>query len=123
MEEHDMRLNAAVAGVLITLATSTVPVSAGLSWRVEYDEAGEITRSIDPAGRATQYLYVSSANGLLQSITQVPSQGAQVTWRFDDEGRIERRKVCMLAASESSRKGLEFPRDVRPHASPKGVGT
>ena len=48
--------------------------------------------------------------------------------RLDEVARllalaIQRRKARMLAASESSQNGLEFPRDVRLHVTPKGVGT
>ena len=44
------------AYVLITKGSNDIMPAAygqGISWRVEYNEQGQIARSIDPAGRAT----------------------------------------------------------------------
>jgi len=64
----------------------------GISWRVEYNEQGQIARSIDPAGRATQYTYTPSSDGSLRAVTEAPPEGAPVTWQFDADGKVEAMK-------------------------------
>ena len=83
-----MHTTAAIVTALLAWSASAAPGSAGLSWRIEYDEAGRVARSYDPAGRPTQYAYTSRTTGLPQSVTQTPPEGAPVTWRFDAGGRM-----------------------------------
>jgi RHS repeat-associated protein len=64
----------------------------GISWRVEYNDQGQIARSIDPAGRATQYTYTPSSDGSLHAVTEAPPEGAPVTWQFDADGKVETMK-------------------------------
>jgi len=64
----------------------------GLSWRIEYNDQGQIARSIDPAGRATQYTYTPSSDGSLRAVTEAPPEGSPVTWQFDADGKVETMK-------------------------------
>lgn len=64
----------------------------GISWRVEYNDQGQIARSIDPAGRATQYTYTRLSDGSLHAVTEAPPEGAPVTWQFDADGKVETMK-------------------------------
>lgn len=59
-----------------------------LSWKRCYDDQGRIAKSIDPAGRITQYSYTTAANGNLHSVTMTPPEGSPVTWRFDVDGQL-----------------------------------
>ena len=83
------------AYVLITKGSNDIMPAAygqGISWRVEYNEQGQIARSIDPAGRATQYTYTPSSDGSLHAVTEAPPEGAPVTWQFDADGKVETMK-------------------------------
>lgn len=81
-----MRMVIAIMAVLLA-GTAHAAGGAGLSWKLQYDAGGRVSRSLDPAGRATLYTYEPPTGGPLKSLTQTPPEGAPVTWRFDDAGR------------------------------------
>ena len=64
----------------------------GLSWRVEYNDQGQVARSLDPAGRATRYAYTSSFDGSSRAVTETPPEGSSVTWQFGADGKMESMK-------------------------------
>ncbi|RJQ83192.1 MAG: RHS repeat protein [Desulfobacteraceae bacterium] len=72
----------------ITLAPLSVQAGNGLSWQTGFDNAGRITRSIDPAGRATRFSYDQAADGALEKVTRTPPEGPPVVWCYDKSGRI-----------------------------------
>jgi len=77
-----------LAAVFATIVAVPSAANQPLSWRVEYDDQGRIARSVDPAGRVTQYGYVPVSDGPLQSFTATPSEGAPVTWIFAPDGQL-----------------------------------
>jgi RHS repeat-associated protein len=87
MRTYTLRL-AILTAVFATIFP--VPSATGqmLAWRVEYDSQGRILRGVDPAGRITHYSYTPASNGLVQSVTATPPEGAPVTWRFDEDGQL-----------------------------------
>ena len=64
----------------------------GISWRVEYNEHGLISKRIDPSGRTTQYAYSFLSNNSLRTVTETPPEGAPVTWQLDANGKFEAMK-------------------------------
>lgn len=59
-----------------------------LVWQVEYDSLGRIAKSIDPAGRPTNFKYSPLTKGQAQSITANPPEGRDITWQFDQDGLL-----------------------------------
>lgn len=59
----------------------------GLTWRLAYDDAGRITKAVDPAGRQTKIHYEFDNNKQVQLIVKELSDSSKITYKFDKFGR------------------------------------
>ncbi len=73
------------------ISGNIIPIAygEGISWRVEYNNEGQISRRIDPAGRATLYAYTFSSDRSIRTVTETSPDGSAVTWQYDANGRVE----------------------------------
>ncbi len=70
------------------ISSSDLPDPAkNLSWRFERDDAGRVTKIIDPAGRATDIVHEFDTVKRQRRLVRKAPDGSQVAFTFDARGR------------------------------------
>lgn len=63
------------------------PESAELAWKFEYDDAGRVTKTSNPAGEATTFRFEQDAKAGSRKVIREPAGGVAVVFEFDRDGR------------------------------------
>jgi YD repeat-containing protein len=91
MRYHALLLVAALLPVIVlSTANADVPndTLTDLKWQFAYNEAGHITKIVDPAGRETKMFYdFDKTKRLVKRLTRELPDGTRVTYEFDRFGR------------------------------------